>query len=604
MSLLLDALKRAEDAKRAKASAAASTSNPTNELPTSDQTALDDNGPITEAPPLPPSVSSSDITAYPTLSLEEIDTRPSDPVAQSNSNPASTHSVFATRIAAKPPAVTATAGRATTAIRSLDIADTESPIKPIPRSTQPREASPADVLASTLSVDEVALAKLLQNDISASKFATPTAAAATAAFRAARSNLALQSDTKAPSQPSEAKATMPSASSATKSTIATLSVEAAAALVINTDKREADTQVQVARDAVKNAFAAKTAARTSSKPKWALPVVAIVLFAVGLGGWYVWQEINRTNRASPMAAQNTQSASTPSASPPSPTTSSPSQTSTTASQPTTAPVISEDVLPPLLPPLATELPVIKSAKPVSAVAEVTFTPREAFANQIEALPKPPASVVKLSPAATPRVNSINPSLASGYAALNSGDYEKAKRFYAEAIAADATSVDANLGFATAAARSGSSADLATAERAYRRVLEIDPRNATAASALLVLSNNASAGEATQNNDAENELRLLVNRDPTVAASHFALGNVYAANRRWREAQQSYFEAARIAPQNSDYAYNLAVSLDQLGQLKQAEQFYRRALALPGRAQFDRATVEQRLAAINRQLEKQ
>jgi Tfp pilus assembly protein PilF len=61
--------------------------------------------------------------------------------------------------------------------------------------------------------------------------------------------------------------------------------------------------------------------------------------------------------------------------------------------------------------------------------------------------------------------------------------------------------------------------------------------------------------------------------------HFTLGNQYAQQGRWAEAQQAYFKAFAADPENPDFAFNLAVSLDQLHQSRLALEYYRRALAL-------------------------
>ena len=53
--------------------------------------------------------------------------------------------------------------------------------------------------------------------------------------------------------------------------------------------------------------------------------------------------------------------------------------------------------------------------------------------------------------------------------------------------------------------------------------------------------------------------------------------------RWGEAQQQYFKAFSAEPENADFAYNLAVSLDHIGQPKLALDYYRRALALAPKA---------------------
>ena len=81
---------------------------------------------------------------------------------------------------------------------------------------------------------------------------------------------------------------------------------------------------------------------------------------------------------------------------------------------------------------------------------------------------------------------------------------------------------------------------------------------------------------------------------------------YLAYRRMRaesahmglwQAQQAYFQAYHLEPANPDYAYNVAVGLDHLGQRKLALEFYRRAeqLALQrGRSNFEPAHARERI----------
>ena len=56
--------------------------------------------------------------------------------------------------------------------------------------------------------------------------------------------------------------------------------------------------------------------------------------------------------------------------------------------------------------------------------------------------------------------------------------------------------------------------------------------------------------------------------------HFTLGNQLAQQGRWAEAQQEYFKAFAADPDNADFAFNLAVSLDHLRQPKLALDYYR------------------------------
>jgi len=78
-----------------------------------------------------------------------------------------------------------------------------------------------------------------------------------------------------------------------------------------------------------------------------------------------------------------------------------------------------------------------------------------------------------------------------------------------------------------------------------------------------------------------------------------LGNAYARQARWSEAQQAYFSAHGGDSAHPDYAYNLAISLDHLQQGRLALEFYRRALQLAGQrpAAFERARAEQRIGEL-------
>ena len=78
--------------------------------------------------------------------------------------------------------------------------------------------------------------------------------------------------------------------------------------------------------------------------------------------------------------------------------------------------------------------------------------------------------------------------------------------------------------------------------------------------------------------------------------HFTLGNQLAQQGRWAEAQQEYFKAFAAEPDNADFAYNLAVSLDHLRQPRLALEYYRRALAL---AEGARRELRRRGAARSR-----
>ena len=85
----------------------------------------------------------------------------------------------------------------------------------------------------------------------------------------------------------------------------------------------------------------------------------------------------------------------------------------------------------------------------------------------------------------------------------------------------------------------------------------------------------------------------------IADTKLVLGNWYARQQRWGNAQQAYFEALRRAPHNADYAFNLAVSLDRMGQAQAARTYYENALELAasGGATFDATAVRERVVQL-------
>ena len=129
-----------------------------------------------------------------------------------------------------------------------------------------------------------------------------------------------------------------------------------------------------------------------------------------------------------------------------------------------------------------------------------------------------------------------------------------------------------------------------ATQLYLRVLELDPRNAYAQAGLFNIGGRADPAAA------EARLKQLIAREPS-AFLYFSLGNLYSEQRQWAAAQSAYFQAFNLAPDNPDYAFNLAVGLEHLSQPKLALEYYRKAVALAqarGHAQFALAPAQTRI----------
>lgn len=154
-----------------------------------------------------------------------------------------------------------------------------------------------------------------------------------------------------------------------------------------------------------------------------------------------------------------------------------------------------------------------------------------------------------------------------YLAYRNGKLDDAQQMYLEVMAKDAQNTDALLGLAAIAQHRGEDV---SAMQYYMRVLSLDPRNDVA---------NAGISTLNMTENSESRLKNLLREQRNSAALHFALGNIYASQSRWGEAQSAYLEAYSLDSKNPQLAFNLAVSLDHLGQSKLAAQYYQRALQL-------------------------
>ena len=185
--------------------------------------------------------------------------------------------------------------------------------------------------------------------------------------------------------------------------------------------------------------------------------------------------------------------------------------------------------------------------------------------------------------------SVNPTLMSAYNAYNAGKDGDAQKLYKQVLQHDVRNVDALLGMGAIAQRQGRVAD---ANGWYGRVLEVEPRNNIAQAALI--------DSQPQGNELNNETHLknMLAKQPDDANLHVALGNLYAEQNQWPSAQQAYFDAYRLHA-SADNAFNLAVSLDQMGKPKLALPYYQRALTLAqtGSNGIDKAALEARIATI-------
>lgn len=185
---------------------------------------------------------------------------------------------------------------------------------------------------------------------------------------------------------------------------------------------------------------------------------------------------------------------------------------------------------------------------------------------------------------------LHPRLARAYDEWRSGNLAAAKRDYEHVLKSDPRNQNALLGLGAIAVRAGQWDE---ASEHYTALLRLNPRDSIAQAGLIAVHENVDPLRG------ESQIKLLLREEPDAPHLHFTLGNMYAAQRRWGEAQSAYFSAYRLQSDNPDYAYNLAVSLDQLGKSSAATDYYRRALELAAvdGAAFDQPSVRDRLLRI-------
>ena len=200
-----------------------------------------------------------------------------------------------------------------------------------------------------------------------------------------------------------------------------------------------------------------------------------------------------------------------------------------------------------------------------------------------------------SPASTLQILSSNEYrqndlwLRDAYAAYLAGDDEKALRLYNQVLEVDPANRNALLARAAINVQNG---NIDEAVRDYQALLMFNPKDSLAMSSLLAVAEYSPQ-------EVESQLKLMIRDEPNSPYLNFALANAYGAQNRWQEAQRHYFTALQNNPQDPNYAYNLAVSLEHISQPGSAANYYRRALENldSGLATFNPEVVNQRLAVL-------
>ena len=263
-------------------------------------------------------------------------------------------------------------------------------------------------------------------------------------------------------------------------------------------------------------------------------------------------------------------------------------------------VSSYQTTPPVIPQASVEIPV--EARPAEAPPQQTVLPEsvapptlpiiaeKSFPSAMVKIPsKPAAPVSPVTPVARPSTL-VEPDLLNAYQALQRGEYKAAEELYNDVRERHPGNIDALLGSAVVA---GYQNQTDQALQFYTRVLELDAANSLAQAGLIGIIGKSDVSLA------ETRLKELIANKPA-AHFYFALGNLYANQGQWEQAQSAYFEAHHLQPLHADYSYNLAVALDQMRLPSPALQYYLKAQSLSetkSNILFDRAKLNRRIAEL-------
>jgi len=333
-------------------------------------------------------------------------------------------------------------------------------------------------------------------------------------------------------------------------------------------KGDSTADAKTDRAAVRNAFAVKDAA--AGDRKVVLIVAALGLLVLGgIGAWFWLQFKPVQGLAAPRspAGQDLAIRQGPVATPPAAADSRPAAPAV-AAPPTPAPSVRHES---------------DEDEPVTAARSVA--PFRKAPPRAPVLPEAEAAI-----RVTSATQGVDPGVAEGYRLLQAGNLSAARTAYAGALRTDPRNADALHGIAAISLREGKTE---TAAAIYQQILEANPADAAAQAGLMGL--NGQGDPVT----GESRMKSLLAAQGDLPVVNFALGNLYARQQRWNDAQQAYFKAVTADAGNPDYLYNLAVSLDQIQQPKVAAQYYGQALtAADSRpAAFDRAQASRRLREL-------
>jgi tetratricopeptide (TPR) repeat protein len=234
--------------------------------------------------------------------------------------------------------------------------------------------------------------------------------------------------------------------------------------------------------------------------------------------------------------------------------------------------------------------VVVSQAPTQAAANIISNIKNTDVKlQADAQDKSPSVFIETGIKIKKRVIStgVYSQLDSAYQALKIGNLGLAKSIYSKVLKSRPNQVDALLGLANIESNEGS---MQIARSLYEKVLIQEQTNPIAQLGLLqTYSDKAPLAK-------QHVLEELSSKYPNNVNILMALGQSYSEQSKWIKAQETYFKGFSLQPTNVSFAYNLAISLDQLGKVSAAITYYKKTISLNNKAlnPIDMSVITRRL----------
>lgn len=201
----------------------------------------------------------------------------------------------------------------------------------------------------------------------------------------------------------------------------------------------------------------------------------------------------------------------------------------------------------------------------------------------------PKKIIKIQ-----KTQSLAELIEEAYLSFQMGHLVSAKVLYQQAYLKAPNNRDVHLGLAAIAIDERNYTD---AFKHYKFLLNLNPKDINAKTGVLQISKHIDATHL------EAQLKLLLHQHPSSANLNFVLGNHYSYNKSWPQAYHFFLKAHQLDNKNPNITYNLAITAEHLGKIKNALIHYKNTVnfSMNRKIEFSLDIVKARITHLEQRL---